>query len=489
MESSGEKRPITASFQSAEEHHDLCNRKLSLLGRFPKRNVVGIMAFFGFCNIYALRANLSIAIVAMVAKYNVTNESRTLIEPGFDWTPRQQGLILGAFFYGYIFTQIPGGFLANRFGGKFLFGGGVFITAVLTILTPFCAQQNIALLVTVRVLEGLCEGVTYPSVHAIWAKWAPPMEKTRLAAFAFSGSYIGTVLAMLISGGLFSAGYNWQSIFYLFGSFGVLWFVSWCFLIAESPAKHSTITDAELDYIQSSIGYTDEQTQNILPPWFDILRSPALWAIVAAHFAENWGFYTWLTELPSFMKYALNFDLQNAGYLTALPYFVMGLVVMSCGFLADFLLARVQISVVAVRKMFTCGAFLSQMVFMVAAGYVMTPVAAVVCLTIAVGLGGFAWGGFSVNHLDIAPQYASILMGISNTFATIPGIVSPGLTGVIVSDQHDKGEWQVVFYLAAGIYLAGCVIFGLFASGHRQAWAEVPTGYMSQVDENSRDDL
>ena len=49
------------------------------------------------------------------------------------------------------------GFLANRFGGKFLFGGGVFITAVLTILTPFCAQQNIALLVTVRVLEGLCE--------------------------------------------------------------------------------------------------------------------------------------------------------------------------------------------------------------------------------------------------------------------------------------------------------------------------------------------
>lgn len=76
-ESSLEKRPITASFQTAEERHDLCNKKLSFLGRFPKRYVVGIMAFFGFCNIYALRANLSIAIVAMVAKYNVTNESST----------------------------------------------------------------------------------------------------------------------------------------------------------------------------------------------------------------------------------------------------------------------------------------------------------------------------------------------------------------------------------------------------------------------------
>ena len=49
-------------------------------------------------------------------------------------------------------------------------------------------------------------------------------------------------------------------------------------------------------------------------------------------------------------------------------------------------------------------AFVCQLVFMVAAGYIMKPVAACVCLTLAVGLGGFAWAGFSVNHLDIAPQ-------------------------------------------------------------------------------------
>lgn len=42
---------------------------------------------------------------------------------------------------------------------------------------------------------------------------------------------------------------------------------------------------------------------------------------------------------------------------------------------------------------------------------------------------------FSVNHLDVAPQHASVLMGISNTFATIPGIVSPALTGFIVQNS------------------------------------------------------
>ena len=76
---------------------------------------------------------------------------------------------------------------------------------------------------------------------------------------------------------------------------------------------------------------------------------------------------------------------------------------------------------------------------MVAAGYVMTKAAAIACLTFAVGIGGFAWSGFSVNHLDIAPQFASILMGVSNTFATLPGIVSPLLTGAIVTDQVSGG--------------------------------------------------
>jgi ACS family sodium-dependent inorganic phosphate cotransporter len=31
----------------------------------------------------------------------------------------------------------------------------------------------------------VCEGVTYPSIHAIWSRWAPPLEQSRITAFAF----------------------------------------------------------------------------------------------------------------------------------------------------------------------------------------------------------------------------------------------------------------------------------------------------------------
>lgn len=70
---------------------------------------------------------------------------------------------------------------------------------------------------------------------------------------------------------------------------------------------------------------------------------------------------------------------------------------------------------------------------MLLAAFLLDPVYSVVLLTIAVGIGAFSLSGFTVNHLDIAPKYASVLMGISNTFGNIPGIVSPILTGYIVS--------------------------------------------------------
>ncbi len=67
------------------------------------------------------------------------------------------GLILGSFFYGYIVTQLPGGLLATYFGGKWVFGVGILITAVLTVVTPFAARYSVNLFIALRIIEGLGE--------------------------------------------------------------------------------------------------------------------------------------------------------------------------------------------------------------------------------------------------------------------------------------------------------------------------------------------
>ncbi|XP_068975091.1 sialin isoform X1 [Bombus flavifrons] len=435
-----------------------------------RRYVVGVLAFFGFFTSYILRVNLSVAIVAMTAKVHKIDKNGTeYFEQEFDWDSKTQGLVLSSFFYGYISTQLLGGWLGARIGGKRVFGLGIATTAFLTIITPPLARMSVYILVALRIVEGICEGVTYPCIHAIWAQWAPPLERSKLATLAFSGSFFGTVFAMPVAG-LMAEYLGWASVFYVFGAAGLVWFFYWWIIVKDKPEDDTSISEAELEYIKSSLGNANKE-EKITHPWKAMLTSPPVWAIVAAHFSENWGFYTMLTQLPTFMNDVLDFKLDKTGYLSALPYLAMTLVVQFSGHLADYLRTEKILSTTQVRKLFNCGAFVFQTIFMTCTGFILTPTGVVICITIAVGLGGFAWSGFGVNHLDIAPKHASVLMGIGNTVATLPGVVSPIITGYIVQNKS-AAEWRIVFIIAGAVYLIGAVIYGLYASGEKQSWAE-----------------
>lgn len=101
-----------------------------------------------------------------------------------------------------------------------------------------------------------------------------------------------------------------------------------------------------------------------------------------------------------------------------MPSLSVGISLIFTGYLADILQVKKILTTGQVRRFFNCLAFLGQTIFMLLAAILMDKVTSIVCITIAAAIGAFGWNGFIVNHLDIAPQYASILMGISNTFAT-----------------------------------------------------------------------
>lgn len=63
-----------------------------------------------------------------------------------------------------------------------------------------------------------------------------------------------------------------------------------------------------------------------------------------------------------------------------------------------------------------------------------SPEAAVIIIIVGSGIESLAWAGFAINHLDIAPRYASLLFGITNTCATIPNILSPVIVGAVTED-------------------------------------------------------
>ena len=231
------------------------------------RHTFVLLSFFGFANIYAMRVNLSVAIVAMVSNSDPNNDTNigTECKPfnttddhtdhgggEFDWDSKQQGLILGSFFYGYVATQIPGGYLAEKYGGKWFYGLGTLCTAILTLLTPLAAKAGVGFFIGCRILEGLGEGMTYPAMHAMMSKWVPLNERSKFVTLIASGAQFGTVISLPISG-VMAADINWQSVFYFFGALGCVWFIFWAFFVFSTPQTHPRISREELHYIESNI--------------------------------------------------------------------------------------------------------------------------------------------------------------------------------------------------------------------------------------------
>ncbi|XP_037982275.1 vesicular glutamate transporter 1 isoform X1 [Motacilla alba alba] len=212
----------------------------------PRRYGIAILCGIGFCISFGIRCNLGVAVVSMV---NPAHGQRA----EFNWDPETVGMIHGSFFWGYIVTQIPGGFIAQKFAANRVFGLAIVSTSVLNMLIPSAARTHVGCVIAVRVMQGLVEGVTYPACHGIWSKWAPPLERSRLATTAFCGSYAGAVVAMPLAGVLVQYT-GWSSVFYVYGSFGVLWYLFWVLVSYESPAQHPTISPEERKYIEESIG-------------------------------------------------------------------------------------------------------------------------------------------------------------------------------------------------------------------------------------------
>ncbi|KAK4808910.1 hypothetical protein QYF61_008025 [Mycteria americana] len=448
-EAEQDEAPLLA--QQPSSHTGLCSARCGLA------LVLHVSLFMA----YALRVSLSIAIVAMTNSSHPHGWSGSAPRgsyPGFaqdapvyNWSPETQGIILSSFFYGYSLTQALGGYCSGLFGGKPVLGSGLLLSSVLTLLVPRAAELGVNFLIGLQVLMGLAEvscgsrrfqatkpapiipsctprvpslhapcyplqGVIFPAQYTLWAKWAPPLERSRLLNVADAGKTQGL------------------------------------FPTTDSGSCHGCSL-----------------------PLVAMAKSLPLWAITIACFCTDWLFYMLLTSMPMFMSNVLHFDLRENGLLSSLPYVGNGLGHILAGLLADFLLARRVLGTAAVRKLFSALGMLLPAIFLVAVPYIgCSSTVVVVLLTLALTIISMTGAGININHIDIAPRYAGFLLGITNTFGIVAGIIAPTTVGLLVSQDLQTG-WRNAFFISAALNLFGLIFYIAFGSGTIQDWAREDT--------------
>ena len=221
--------------------------------------------FLGTAVLYTQRVCISVAAAPGAKARNATavggvaqNATVTMFSE-FGWTNTDQGIVLGAFFNGYIFTQIVGGLLSKRYGGKLVLLACITLSSLFTALTPLAANYSFRVLVACRCALGAVEGVGIPATMSMLAEWAAPSERSLAAGFVFAGSYCGNVGTFAVAGiapkvDLFYFGIKslltlvhasgwllrtlgWRSIFYTISVAGMVWVAAFAVLTSASPQR------------------------------------------------------------------------------------------------------------------------------------------------------------------------------------------------------------------------------------------------------------
>ncbi|KAG8057714.1 hypothetical protein GUJ93_ZPchr0002g23570 [Zizania palustris] len=421
---------------------------------------------FVICNMD--KVNLSVAIIPMSHKYG--------------WNSSTAGLVQSSFFWGYALSQLPGGWLAKLFGGRRVLEVGVVVWSLATAIIPTVAGF-MPWLVFSRILVGIGEGVSPSAATDLIARSIPVQERSRAVAFVFGGLSFGSVLGLLFAPPIIQ-NLGWESVFYIFGFLGIIWCIGFQSLKEQQLSGNEDIFDlgqnsnGSSSLISSSVSQKSSESSleeliNSLKdiPWREFFKSKAVWAMIYAHFCGSWGHYTCLSWLPTFFSEELDLNLTEAAWVSVLPPLGSMIITSIAAPFADNLISN-GVDTTKVRKICQTIAFLSPATFMVLSSVDLglPPWEIVAFLTSGLALSSFALSGLYCTHQDISREYASILLGITNTVGAVPGIVGVALTGYLLDTTH---SWSIsLFVPSIFFYLTGTVVWLAFASSEPQDFSK-----------------
>ncbi|KAL1129023.1 hypothetical protein AAG570_013555, partial [Ranatra chinensis] len=357
----------------------------------------------------------------------------------FLWDEATQGLILSAFFWGYCVTYLPCGLITQNIGGKIMISAGILASSVCTLLIPIIVETYGAVGITIlRFIIGLSQGPMFPGFNVLLSQWAPKKERGRLGAIVFAGSYLGSAISLTLSG-IIIYSWSWKTVFYIFGSIGLIWLIFWQFICYEQPSHHPFISETELSYLNEEI--TKAKQKDIPPvPWKSILTSLPLWSLVIVQFGHDWGLFTVVADLPKYMRGVIHFSVTENGLLSSAPYLVMWLFAVACGWTIDWLVKEKNIDLTTVHKIFGTIGAIGPAAGIVGASYCGGHKTLVATLfAVAFGLMGAYVPSVWLGTLALNPNYAGTVTSLVGGIGSTSGVFAPYVVGILTPNvRHFK---------------------------------------------------
>ena len=240
-----------------------------------------------------------------------------------------------AFNWSYALFQVPGGWLADRYGPRLVLG---FALAWWSIFTSATGLSYSAMsLAAARFLFGVGEAAAFPSSSRALVHWLPVSQRAFGQGFQHAGSRFGAAVAPLIVMFLI-ARFSWQSVFYILGLVGILWAAVWYRYYRDDPHDHAQVNEAELQVIGVAPRVQARIARPV--PWRLILKSRDLWYLGVMYWCYGYVLWLYLQWLPTYFIEARHFSGIRTGLAASLPLLAATVTNIAGGRISDNLAVR-----------------------------------------------------------------------------------------------------------------------------------------------------
>lgn len=411
------------------------------LRRIQVRSVLVLWIFVLSAVAYLDRTNIAIAGVSLRNELGISN--------------LQLGWIFSAFLIGYAAFQVPGGWLAGRFGPRRVLAGGVLWWGLFSALTAVASPRlphPLLMLILIRLSLGAGEAVMYPASNQFVAQWIPVPERGRANGWIFAGVGAGAGVSIPVLTWL-NSHYGWRSSFWFSAIVGVIVGLVWYLLARDFPEQHPRISEAELQLIQSTrtapaAAHTDGHV-----PWRTTILNRTLIALTLSYFTYGyvaWIFFSWFFI---YLEQVRGLNLKASSFFSMIPFLAMTVCCLAGGALNDWLSRHVSLR--AGRCTLATVAFLLTSLFLVVGSHARGPYTAALILAGGAGALYLSQSSFFAITADVFGARSGVVSGVMNMGGQIGGAVTASLTPYLAA----RFGWQFAFFFAAGLAVLGGLLW------------------------------
>jgi MFS family permease len=396
--------------------------------------VLGLLCLMYFLT-YLDRVNISTAVAS--------DEFRKAIK----LNETQASLIFSLFAYPYLFFQIGGGWVADKFGPRRALTICAVIWAGATIMTGLVS--TIAMMSVARLILGFGEGATFPTATRAMSQWMPKEKRGYAQGLTHAFSRLGSAITPWLVATLIVVA-SWRGSFILVGIGSLAWAVAWGLYFRDDPHSHPAVTPEELSILPAA---AKARQSNV--PWK--ILAVRMIPVTVVYFCYGWTLWLFQSGIPRFFKGEFHLDLQKSALFASGVFFA--------GFIGDTLGGVVSDRLFEKTKNLNFARRNLVAVMMVLCCVSMIPIffthdIRIVALSLSAGFffAEFTIGPMWAIPMDIAPDFSGTASGMMNTGSAFAAIVSPVVFGYIV-DKTGNWTWPFLGSMALMLFGAAMCFF------------------------------